>query len=178
MLAIRDEKLSVYLETKLRENQERRERDQLLKVLPFSLTSKLESAEFIYSDEYFERFPVPPGQRFTESKFTSSSSFTSFIHQDFDDICHVKDYLRIKPETFEAPLFCWFGKGPAFIINEQIDLTMISEIENLSGFRIYIAERNFAKGFIFDHYLGYLPEDRSTNANEIVFEIVNFSVPC
>lgn len=167
--------MSLYLETKLRENKERREREQILKVLPYSLASKLESAEFIYSYQYFEHYPVLPERRFADSHYTGPSNITSFIHQDFDDICHVKDYLRSRPETFAAPLFCWFGKGPAFIINEQIDLRMISEIENLSGFRIYIAERDFGKGFIFDHYLGYLSEERSTNANEIVFDVIIFS---
>lgn len=170
--------MTAYLEIKLRENKERRERGQLLKVLPYSLTSKIEPEEFIYSYQYFERFPVPPGQNFADSKFTCSSNFTSYTYKDFDDICHVKDYLRNSSETFESPLFCWFGLGPAFIIHEQIDLKTIHEIDNLSDFRIYIAERNFGKGFIFDQYVGYLPNDRSTNTNEIVFEIVSFSGFC
>jgi hypothetical protein len=32
------------------------------------------------------------------------------IYKAFDEILHVRDYLRSSSETFECPLFCWFGK--------------------------------------------------------------------
>jgi hypothetical protein len=65
--------------------------------------------------------------------------------------------------------------GPVFMLNEKMALGVFGEMENLSDFRIYLAEKNFGKGFVLDQYVGYLPEGRSTNANETVYEVVCFS---
>lgn len=175
LFIIRGNKLSSKIKIKIWENQDRREREQLIKELPFSITSKIDPDNFIYSYQLNEKLRVLPGQNFTDSRFINSAGFKSYVYQDLDDINDVKEYLIKNVVSFKPPLYCWFGSGPIFIINDKFNIKLITDIEKLSNFSIYIIEINGHKGFIFDQYLGYLCEERMTNNNEVVFEIVNFS---
>jgi hypothetical protein len=76
---IQDGKLSFDLKIKRRENEERRERDQLLKKLSPGWVCKIEKVEFVYSSWFFERFPVPPGQDFKEGRFIRSLNFRHML---------------------------------------------------------------------------------------------------
>lgn len=163
------------LQVKVLQNQDRRERDELLKTLPTSINSIIDPEQYIYSYQLCDEFRILPGQDFKDSKFIESENFNSYQHVDFDDINHIKNYLEKNVMRFSPPLYCWFGSGPIFIINDNFESNFLLDIEKLSNYRIYIMEMNKAKGLIFDQYLGYLNEPRRTNNNEDVFELVSFS---
>ncbi|WP_028865635.1 hypothetical protein [Psychromonas aquimarina] len=160
------------LQIKLQENKERKEREQLLKLLPLTWVDKIEQAECVSSFDFFSVFPVLPGEDFACHQFLSTKSM---IHTDFDDITDVQSYLVNNTMILKPPVLCWFGIGSAFRVNEPFEIKWLAEISALSYFRIYMVEENQGKGIICDEYIGYLSEERSTNTNERIFDVVCFS---
>ncbi len=167
--------MSSQVKNKLQKNKERRQREDLLRELPGGVSKIIENADFQYSNDYFNNLPISPWPNFVDGKIQCASKFSTYIYSDYDDIVHVHQFLKESFITFMAPVFCWFGKGPVFSLDHQIDISVINEIENLSAFSIFLAEAELKRGFILDNYCGHLPNNRSTNSNEMVFEIVYFS---
>lgn len=160
------------LEMKLQDNKERREREQLLKLLPITWSDKIEKAEVVSSFEFFSVFPVLPGEDFARNQFLSTKIM---VHSDFDDIAHIKGNLTNNMMILQPPILCWFGLGSAFRVNEPFELKWLGDISGLPYLRICLIEENQCKGIICDEHISYLSEERSTNTNEIVYDMVYFS---
>ncbi|WP_019616948.1 hypothetical protein [Psychromonas ossibalaenae] len=160
------------LQRKLQDNKERRERERLLNLLPLYWSEKIEPAELISSCDFLCQFPVSACDDFARNSFLTAKSMQ---HKDFDDIAQVQAYLLNNMMILQPPILCWFGLGPAFKLNEAVELKWIAEISNLPNFHVYLTEESYRRGIICSEYLGYLSEERSTNDNEIVYDVVFFS---
>lgn len=162
------------LQQKLIQNQERRDFEELLHLLPLSLSKHIDRQLFAYSNSFFEKFPILPGDELADVKGERKKFFDRYIFHDFDAIEHVKEHLSDCPLELHFPLVCWFGRGPAIIFRQYLDLTLLVEVSKAFNLRVYASDINFNAGLIIDEYLGYLPADRATNSNELVYEVVFF----
>ena len=162
------------LEIKRQENHERREREQLLQLLPDNLTAAFEAADFIYSQDYLESLPLYPWE-ITDPAKAATQDYTTYIRTDFDHPDHVREFLTQSILRFEPPALCWLGQGPVFRLTAPLEARDFAAVPKLTDLRICLADERFTRGFVFSQYLGYLPGDRATPKRETVYELVYFS---
>lgn len=158
---------------KRQENQERREREALLNDLSVEWATKLESADFLYSFEFFSTFPIPSLDEPAKRKDYLSQRTTK--HSDFDDLAHAKAYLTQLNVTLKPPVLLWLGKGPVFRLLEPINTDELSALAFKPHFQAIIVEQGLAQGILLNEYLGYLTSERATNNRELIYDVVYFS---
>lgn len=159
------------LAIKAAENKERRDKEQLLRTLPQRWIELVANAPTLNSWEFLDQFPVDLNYDLRTQPLLDKKSVT---FADFDHLDFVKAYLKKSEMVLSPRVICWFGVGPAFIVESKIELKWLSELTKLSDFRVYLAESDFCKGVICSEYLGVLDDQRSTNGNESVYEIMSF----
>lgn len=169
------------LKQKIAQNRERREREKLIQRFSSLLSFSLENKAYTLSQNYFDNLTVSPWLQFENGKLITKDKFQTYQYTDFDDIEQVQDFLNKTGPTLNTPLHVWFGNGPVFTlssaeVNELIE--KFTEIISKQGNAFfYVAEPDLKQGLLIDEYCGYLPSDRKTNDNEVIYEIVYFGNP-
>ena len=159
------------LALKIAENNERINKIKILSLLPKCWIERVEHTETIPSWAFLQRFPVNLHYDLRAQPLLKDKLIT---YADFDDLDIVKLYLDKCDMALNAPVVCWFGIGPAFVVKESIQLKWLKELTFLNDFILYFAQLDFSKGTVCCEYLGCLEEDRATNGRETVYEIMTF----
>ncbi len=163
---------------KLKENQERRFRENLLGTLPDSFCDLIRNSPYHYSEEYFKLIQISPWPNYKEGELITKNDFAIYIHLEMDDIKDIKQIITESKFDFEGELYIWFGAGPVFEIENRLDVKDLSQIIDMYDENkwecIYISKGYGRKGILIDSYGGHLPPHRCTNTFERVLEFVYF----
>jgi hypothetical protein len=159
------------LALKLAENRERREKEALMNQLPGEWRTMLAEANTYPSWVFLQNFPVDASLDLRNQPWLRGK-LTNYI--DTDDLQLLSRHLKEMDFILRPPFSCWLGSGPAFLLEESLAFSCVSELVTQATNRIYLAESEYSRGAMVDEYVGYLDKERMTNNRELVYEVLTF----
>ena len=170
------------LASKLAANRHRRQREATIRAAAENLGAVLESSECICGDSVSKWLAKLPWDSEPDESIDIMSGYESFPikYFDCDNWNDVVAVLRnLDPPAGVSNLYLG-DSGPLW----NIDLNYYSEfidqilelLESIGSSQFAWVMPDYAAGVMLTNHIGYLPLDRSTNDDEIVYEIRSWHV--
>ena len=170
------------LASKLAANRRRRQRESITEAASEKLAAVLESSEYLCDETVSKWLSKLPWDSHADESINIMSGYESFPIEYFDrdnwnDVVTI--LKRLEPPEYLARLY--LGKrGPIWIVDLVSYGDLINEILELlqtaNDSQFAWVTPDYAAGIMLTSHVGYLPEDRSTNNDEIVYEIRSWHV--
>lgn len=143
---------------------------------PQQLRSILLTAAAKYSRDLFSILHKSPFSNFENGVLVTKDKFDLYWHIEFDRIQHVKQMLAESKILMNPPIAIHFGKGPVYVLTKPVDSEKIRDFSDclINGLADHIWILDGKQGVVIDTYSGYLPNGRSTNQKEIVYEFTYY----
>lgn len=156
------------------EDDQRRELDCLIHKLPGFLADFLIDAPFEYADKIHRAigFDVFDAQHLMSEK-PAMRGFSSISRWDFDDKARMLDTLLSETAGLVGRFWLRLGSGPFCKLEAEQGRYLIKGFGHLAK-PIELVAEDMCSGLYTSDYSGFLDDDRRTNVDEIVYELLSW----
>ncbi|WP_445362216.1 hypothetical protein ACJJIQ_13915 [Microbulbifer sp. ANSA003] len=164
------------LTKKLETLSQRRKTKEAILELPADIRSSITLENIVYIDQIRESHELALFPKYGKETMEAPQGYSKYIYRDCDTLKDLVALINSEFVPFSKSILVQSTRNSAYWelpldCQQQFFEHYIDVLKN-NFWGLLVFQSDFAQGLVIDNYCGYLPEDRATNNDEVVYEYV------